>query len=48
MDDLVVCCETPMVRHDEFNEAGVPISYYTCRQCGYTSEPAETSESYDV
>lgn len=45
MDDPV-CCETPMVRVDEFNEVGYPCCYWACTQCGYSSEPVEVS--YDA
>jgi hypothetical protein len=33
-DDIVVCCETPMLRIDDIDPYSRPYYYYRCLQCG--------------
>lgn len=33
-DDVIVCCETPMIRHDDVDPLNQAYYYYVCLQCG--------------
>jgi len=46
MDDYTepVCCETPMVRHDDRDPYGQEYYYYICLQCGACTEETWTDE----
>lgn len=38
MDDEPVCCETPMIRHDDYDPYEQAYYYYVCLQCGHCTE----------
>lgn len=44
MDDLVVCCETPMIRLDDVDYFGQAYYYYRCLQCGACTDEAWSEE----
>jgi hypothetical protein len=44
MDDDPVCCETPMIRHDDRDPYGQAYYYYVCLQCGTCTEEEWTED----